>query len=86
EWLLGQGVKLVGLDLPNLEGALSEHYGNMESPGHVLLLHPARQVLIVENLVNLGEIRAKRFEFYALPLHVKGATGSPVRAVALEPS
>ena len=86
EWLLERGVKLVGLDLPNLEGALSQDYGNMDAPGHVLLLHPGREVLIVENLVNLGEIRAKRFEFYALPLHVKGATGSPVRAMALEPS
>jgi arylformamidase len=84
EWLLGQGVKLVGLDLPNLEGALSEDYGNMDAPGHVLLLHPTHEVLIVENLVNLDQIRAKRFEFYALPLHIKGATGSPVRAVAVE--
>jgi kynurenine formamidase len=77
---------LVGLDLPNLEGALSEDYGNMDGPGHVLLLHLEREVLIVENLVNLGEIRAKGFEFYALPLHVKGATGSLVRAIALERS
>ncbi len=84
EWVLAQGVKLVGLDLPNLEGALSKDYGNMDSPGHLLLLHPMREVLIVENLVNLNQIRAKRFEFYALPLHVKGATGSPVRAMAIE--
>lgn len=84
EWLLEKGAKLVGLDLPNLEGALSERYGNMESPGHLLLLHPAREVLIVENLVNLDRIRAKRFEFYAQPLHIKGATGSPVRPVAVE--
>ena len=84
DWLLERGVKLVGLDLPNLEGALSERHGNMESPGHLLLLHPQREVLIVENLVNLDAIRSKRFEFYALPLHVKGATGSPVRAVAVE--
>jgi len=84
EWMLGQGVKLVGLDLPNLEGAVSEEYGNMDSPGHLMLLHPVREVLIVENLVNLDRIRAKRFEFYALPLHIKGATGSPVRAVAIE--
>ena len=84
EWIFGLGVKLVGLDLPNLEGALSAEYGNTDAPGHVLLLHPTREVLIVENLVNLDQIRAKRFEFYALPLHVKGATGSPVRAAAVE--
>ncbi len=84
EWVLGQQVKLVGLDLPNLEGALSERYGNADSPGHLLLLHPRHEVLIVENLVGLDRIRSKRFEFYALPLHIKGATGSPVRAVAVE--
>ena len=84
DWLLERGVKMVGLDHPNLEGALHERYGNMESPGHLLLLHPSREVLIVENLVNLDAIQAPRFEFYALPLHIKGATGSPVRAVAVE--
>lgn len=84
EWMLDQGVKMVGLDLPNLEGALSKEHDNLDCPGHLLLLHPAREVLIVENLVNLDRIRAKRFEFYALPLHIKGATGSPVRAVAIE--
>ena len=86
EWMLEQQVKLVGLDLPNLEGALSPAYGNMDSPGHVLLLHPKHEVLIVENLVALDQIRAKRFEFFALPLNIKGATGSPVRAVAVESS
>lgn len=84
EWLLRQQVKLVGLDLPNLEGALSEDFGNLESPGHLLLLHPKHEVLIVENLVGLDQIRARRFEFYALPLHISGATGSPVRAMAVE--
>jgi kynurenine formamidase len=84
EWLLEKEVKMVGLDLPNLEGALSERHGNLESPGHLLLLHPKREVLIIENLVNLDRIRSKRFEFYAPPLHIKGATGSPVRPVAIE--
>ena len=84
EWVLEQGIRLVGLDLPNLEGALSEEYGNTDSPGHLLLLHPHNEVLIVENLVNLDQIRARRFEFYALPLNIRGATGSPVRAMAIE--
>lgn len=64
EWMLEQGVKLVGVDLPNLEEALTADYGNMDCPGHLLFLHPTHEVLIVENLVNLDQIRAKRFEFY----------------------
>ncbi len=86
EWMLGQGAKLVGLDLPKLEGALAKEYGNMGSPGHLLHLHPRREVLIVENLVDSDAIRTRWFEFYAPPLHVKGATGSPVLAVVVEPA
>ena len=83
EWLLERGAKCVGVDHPNLEGAVSEALGNADCPGHVLLLHPDREVPIVENLVQLDRIGAGRFRFFALPLNIAGATGSPVRAIAL---
>ena len=83
EWLLARGAKCVGVDHPNLEGAVSEANGNADCPGHVLLLHPDREVPIVENLVGLGALAGRRFTFLALPLRMDGATGSPVRAIAL---
>ena len=83
EWLLGKGAKCVGVDHPNLEGAVSEANGNADCPGHVLLLHPDREVPIVENLVGLGALSGLRFTFFALPLKMDGATGSPVRAIAI---
>jgi len=83
EWLLARGAKCVGVDHPNLEGAVSEANGNVDCPGHVLLLHPDREVPIVENLVGLGALARQRFTFFALPLRMEGATGSPVRAIAL---
>jgi arylformamidase len=39
-------------------------------------------ILIVENLANLDKIKFMEFNFTILPLKLKYATGSPVRAVA----
>jgi arylformamidase len=83
EWLVERGAKCVGVDHPNLEGRVADDAGAVEYPGHVLLLHPEREIPIVENLVGLKALRGKRFRFFALPLKIDGATGSPVRAVAL---
>ncbi len=52
--------------------------------GHLILL-ARRGVYIIENLA-LEELAAAghhRFEFVCLPLKLVGATGSPVRPVAL---
>lgn len=42
-----------------------------------------RNILIIENLINLNKIGEKKFYFIGLPLKIKGATGSPIRAVAI---
>jgi kynurenine formamidase len=53
-------------------------------PGHVLLLVRAG-IYIVENLwlEELGEAGVREFTFVCLPLKLVGATGSPVRPIAL---
>jgi len=43
----------------------------------------ASKVLIIEHLVNLDQLRVPRSQFVGLPLRIKGATGSPIRAVAI---
>lgn len=83
EWLLEREVKCVGVDHPNLEGRIAEELGNADCPGHVLFLHPDREIPIIENLVGLRGLRGKRFRFFGLPLKMDGATGSPIRAIAL---
>jgi kynurenine formamidase len=83
EWLLERDVKCVGVDHPNLEGRVAEELGNADCPGHVLFLHPDREIPIIENLVGLKALRGKRFRFFGLPLKMEGATGSPIRAIAL---
>ncbi len=76
-WLLDRGVKAMGIDLPYFEADLSD----MRRPVHMLVL--GRGVPIIENLVNLDQIGRSRFTFIGLPLRIKGATGSPIRAVAV---
>jgi kynurenine formamidase len=57
---------------------------NTAFPGHVILLARAG-IYIIENLMleELSRARAYRFTLLCLPLKIRGATGSPVRPVAL---
>ncbi len=54
-------------------------------PGHVILMVRAG-VYILENLMleELSRARVYRFTFICLPLKIRGATGSPVRPVAVQ--
>jgi kynurenine formamidase len=72
-----RGAALVGCDTLAIDAAGSE-----ESPAHHALL--GNEVYIVENLNNLGALPPFCL-FVALPLKIRGGSGSPVRAVALVP-
>jgi kynurenine formamidase len=86
-WLAERGVHAVGSD--NIAWDLIDEFDrdlNCNLPGHVLLLVRAG-IYIMENL-NLGPLVASghaQFLFVALPLKLVGATGSPIRPVALIP-
>lgn len=77
QWLLDRGVKALGTDTSILER--DNH--DMGRPVHLYVL--ALGIPIIENLVNLEKIGPKRFFFIGLPLRIKGASGSPIRAVAI---
>jgi kynurenine formamidase len=78
-WLVDHGVVAAGTDTPAFEA--------IPTPGdsvHAILLVDAG-VYIIENL-NLEELAAahrRDFLFVALPLPIVGATGSPLRPVAI---
>ena len=76
EELVRQGVSLVGIDTASVHMS-----GAGDFPAHHTLLKAG--VPILENLANLEDVRASTFTLVALPLRLRGATGSPVRAVAL---
>jgi kynurenine formamidase len=67
---------MVGIDAANLDLP-----GNAAFPAHRELLR--RDIVVLENLCNLGKVGRPRFTLIALPLNLRGTTGSPVRAVAL---
>jgi kynurenine formamidase len=83
-WLAEQGVLAVGADNMawDVIGLVDPELGVL--PGHLLLL--ARSgIYIIENLQleELAAARAYRFSFVCTPLKFVGATGSPVRPIAL---
>ena len=74
KWFAQKKVKLLGLDLPcpNIYDWKTVHETLLGS-----------SVLIVEGLVNLGELGDKEFTFFAAPLKIRGRDGSPIRAFAM---
>jgi arylformamidase len=73
EELAKSGVDVVGIDSPSPD---TEPF-----PVHDTLL--SNDVLILENLVNLGAVQGKVFRCYALPLPVDDADGAPCRVVGV---
>ena len=75
KYLVSKKTNLVGIDSPSIDlgkdGSFNVH--------HIL---SKNNILIVENLSNLNKISSKEFSFTILPLKIKNATGSPVRAIA----
>lgn len=74
-WLYDRGVKVYGVD------AISTDIDWINYPTHSLLQEFDHY--IIENLTNLDKIKSPIFEFIGYPLKLKGATASPIRAVAL---
>ena len=74
-YLAQKKTNLVGIDSPSIDLGKDESF----SVHHVL---SKNNILIVENLANLNKIKSKEFDFTILPLKLKDATGSPVRAIA----
>lgn len=76
KYLSEKRVSLVGIDSPSIDLGKDSKF----SVHHVLL---KSGILILENLCNLDKIQRTDFMLIVLPLKLKDATGSPVRAVAI---
>lgn len=75
QWLMQYHLKGVGFDVISADAMNSETL-----PNHQVLLQ--NEVLIIENLTNLDQLIGKQFELNCIPLKIKNADGSPVRAFA----
>ena len=75
EFLIKSGVKLVGVDTVNIDSSK-----DLARPAHSLLLK--KEILVVENLMNLDRLHDKQFRFFAVPLKGKKVAAMPIRAFA----
>lgn len=77
EWLVkNRKVKAVGIDTPSIDYGQSEYFKT-----HVILL--SENIPAFENLAYLDKLPNKGFSVIALPMKIKGGSGSPLRIVAL---
>jgi arylformamidase len=76
KYLVKKKINLVGIDSPSIDLGNSTKFG----VHHILLKN---NILVLENLCNLEKIQSDLFKLVVLPLKLKNATGSPVRAIAI---
>lgn len=78
-WLVEQQVALIGVEAPSVADVLD--LAELTEVHQTLF---RGDVVIVEGLVNLDQLRQPVIEFIALPLRITGGDGCPVRAIAIE--
>lgn len=83
EWLATKGVHAAGADTIAFE-RLSPGQGHSTLPAHrVLLVENGIYIIEAMELEELAEREIHEFTFVLVPLNIFGATGSPVRPLAL---
>ncbi len=75
-YLASKKINLVGIDSPSIDPGRDKKFTS-----HNILSQ--NDILIVENLSNLEKINETEFSLIVLPLKLRGASGSPVRAVGI---
>ena len=73
KYLASKKINMVGIDSPSIDLGSDSKF----SVHHILAKN---NILIVENLANLGMIKSNNFHLITSPLKLKNATGSPIRA------
>lgn len=82
QWLIDRGVRMLGMDVPQVDSPDHGRGCNKDSPNHKIML--GQGCYFVENLVNLEKISGKTFEWIVAPLRLQGGDGAPCRSVAIE--
>lgn len=81
KWLSERGIAVTGSDTVSYEPIPTHHF-----PVHVhLLKEKGIPILEVLNMVALSADKVYEFSFVAMPLRLSGATGSPLRPLAVVP-
>lgn len=80
EWIVERGVKLFGIDCITVDLPTPLRPKGFDFPVHRTLL--GNDVLIAENVTNLGAIAGQSCRIMALPLKVQGSDAAHARIVA----
>jgi arylformamidase len=81
DFLVAREIKAVGVESFDPDWVDLNDLSSATFPSHRTFL--PKGIFIVENLTNLDQIPGTRCHFIALPLKIKGGSGSPVRAIAV---
>lgn len=82
-WLTGQGISAIGADQECVEVGPSQHEDNW-LPGHCHFLAEAGVPMIeLANLEELSRDQVDEFCLIAAPIRLRGASGSPLRPIAM---
>jgi kynurenine formamidase len=80
-WLAARAIWLLGVETPSVASLLPDNREELIAVHSALL---GAEIVIVESLARLRDLRGAEVEFIALPLKLAGIDGSPVRAVAFD--
>jgi arylformamidase len=78
QWLVDQGIKLMGVDSGGVELSHDETHANVN---HLVLFRAG--IPLIENLTNLDQAPQPRAMVYALPVPVSGLDAFPLRVIAV---
>jgi arylformamidase len=79
QWLVDQGMKLMGVDSGGVELSHDTTHANVN---HLLLFRAG--IPVIENLAHMDRLTQSRVKAYALPVPVKGLDAFPLRVIAIE--
>ena len=81
-WIAERGCRLIAMDTPQPDNPKNGRGSKKDAPNHKILL--GKNIILVEYLVNIKEIRRAEVELIVAPLKIKEGDGAPVRCFAIE--
>ena len=82
-WLIDRGVRMLGMDTPQVDSPDHGRGSDPDSPIHKLML--GQGCYFVENLCGLKGIPDARVEWIVMPLKIRDGDGAPCRSIVIVP-
>lgn len=81
QWLIDRGVRMLGMDVPQVDSPDHGRGCDKDSPLHKIML--GQGCYFVENLTNLDQLDQMEFEWVVSPLKIVDGDGGPCRTYAV---